>query len=45
MLLARRTEWSEDGAGLGQRMFATDAADYALMDVRTIEFGAEAGNG
>ena len=24
--------------GLGQRMLATDAADYALMDVRSVEF-------
>jgi type VI secretion system protein ImpE len=43
LLLARRTEWREDGVGLGQRMFATDAADYALMDVRSIEFNG--GNG
>jgi type VI secretion system protein ImpE len=35
--LARRTEW-QDGRGLGQRMFASDSADYPLMDVRTIEF-------
>lgn len=35
--LARRTEWSGE-RGLGQRMFASDAADYALMDVRTVEF-------
>jgi type VI secretion system protein ImpE len=37
--LARRTEWA-DGRGLGQRMFASEAADYALMDVRVIEFDA-----
>ncbi|MFT5532232.1 MAG: type VI secretion system protein ImpE [Candidatus Paceibacteria bacterium] len=37
--LARRTEWVGEGAGrgLGQRMFATEAADYALMDIRLIE--------
>jgi type VI secretion system protein ImpE len=35
--LARRTEW-QDGRGLGQRMFASDSADYPLMDVRTVEF-------
>ena len=35
--LARRTEW-EGERGLGQRMFASDTADYALMDVRSIEF-------
>jgi type VI secretion system protein ImpE len=43
LLLARRTEWAEAGpaAGnpLGQRMLATDAGEYALMDVRMIEFG------
>ncbi|MGV7210353.1 type VI secretion system accessory protein TagJ [Oxalobacteraceae bacterium A2-2] len=43
LLLARRTEWVVHGAGeagLGQRMFATDSADYALMDVRVIDFDA-----
>ncbi|MDB6050851.1 MAG: Type secretion system protein ImpE [Pseudomonas sp.] len=39
LLMARRTEWDEvTGHGLGQRMLATDAGDYPLMDVRTIEF-------
>lgn len=37
LLLARRTEWSEDGHGLGQRMLVTDAGEYALMDVHVIE--------
>lgn len=42
LLLARRTEWSEAGRGLGQRMLVTDAGEYPLMDVRSIEFdGAE----
>ena len=44
LLLARRTDWVEQGAagghGLGQRMLATDAGDYPLMDVRAIEFDA-----
>lgn len=42
--LARRTEWVGDGAGrgLGQRMFATDVADYALMDLRLIELDSPA---
>ena len=40
LLLARRTQWSQQGHGLGQRMLATDAGDYALMDVRVIEFDA-----
>ncbi len=35
--LARRTEWSEAGHGIGQRMLATDSTDLALMDVRVIE--------
>jgi type VI secretion system protein ImpE len=38
--LARRTEWSDQGGniqfGLGQRMFATDADDYPLMEVRDV---------
>lgn len=42
LLLARRTEWIEQGAasgqGLGQRMLVADSGDYALMDVRVIEF-------
>ena len=41
--LARRTEWQENGPwfiGLGQRMLATDAADFALMDIRRIEVRA-----
>lgn len=37
LLMARRTEWTARG-GLGQRMLATDEGDYALMDVRVIEF-------
>lgn len=47
LLLARRTEWVErgrmSGYGLGQRMLATDGGEYALMDVRTIEFDTPAG--
>jgi type VI secretion system protein ImpE len=42
--LARNTIWNEASEGifygLGQRILATDAAEYALMDVRTIQFGA-----
>jgi type VI secretion system protein ImpE len=44
LLMARRTEWAEDAAGsrgLGQRMLVTDCGDYALMDVRLIEFDAD----
>lgn len=39
--LARKTEWSACAAevylGLGQRLFATDAGEYPLLDVRSIE--------
>ena len=42
VLLARRTDWVDQEAGiqfgLGQRLFATDLDDYALMDTRTITF-------
>ncbi|HEX5420350.1 MAG TPA: type VI secretion system accessory protein TagJ [Gammaproteobacteria bacterium] len=40
--LARRTEWTELAAGLfvgrGQRMFATDAAEYPVMEIETLSF-------
>ena len=39
--MARRTEWQplggEQFAGLGQRLFATEAGEHALLDIRTIE--------
>ena len=41
LLLARGTDWVGQGdsqLGLGQRMFATDTADYALLDTRAIAF-------
>lgn len=42
LLMSRRTEWVEEGRqaghGLGQRMLITDTAEYALMDLRSIEF-------
>jgi type VI secretion system protein ImpE len=37
--LGRRTEWQEVAGvtvGLGQRMLATDAGEFALLDVRQI---------
>ena len=34
--LAQRTEWDEQAHGLGQRMLATDAGEYSLMDIREI---------
>lgn len=40
--MARKTEWIDQGGdvfhGLGQRMFSTDAGDYAIMDIRSIFF-------
>jgi type VI secretion system protein ImpE len=40
--LARRTEWQDCGhdefRGLGQRVFATDAGDFGLCDVRRIAY-------
>ena len=46
LLLARRTDWVAHGAdaqvGLGQRLLATDAADYALLDARAIRFTHDA---
>ncbi len=47
LALSRRTEWVERGdaddgwaLGLGQRMFATDQSEFALMDVRHMVLGA-----
>jgi type VI secretion system protein ImpE len=44
--LARKTDWVEHAtqafAGLGQRMLATDAGEYALMDIRRIDLDAVA---
>lgn len=43
LLMAARTEWREIGpdrfAGLGQRLLSTDRQEYALLDVKQIEFG------
>jgi len=45
--LARKTTWIETGpdtyVGEGQRLFATDAAEFAVMDVRSILFTGDAG--
>ncbi len=47
--LSRTTEWSELGqeqvAGLGQRVWISDQADHALLDVRRIKFSAESTQG
>lgn len=44
LTLARKTDWvamtDEVYAGRGQRMLATDADEYPLLDVRSIEFRA-----
>lgn len=49
LLLARRTDWVAHGdgvqVGLGQRLFATDSGDHALMDTRTIGFARADGAG
>ena len=43
LALAARTTWVEQSAdcfvGRGQRMFATDRAEYSLLDVRSMTFG------
>ncbi|MBK9574694.1 MAG: virulence protein SciE type [Rhodoferax sp.] len=45
--LARRTEWLEIGgdhvAGSGQRTWVTDSGDYALLDVRRVDFDGRPG--
>jgi type VI secretion system protein ImpE len=45
IVLARKTDWIELADGLqvgeGQRMLATDAGDYPLLDVRTITFNVD----
>jgi type VI secretion system protein ImpE len=42
VVLARKTEWIDLGddcfVGSGQRMLATDAGEYPLLDIRTISF-------
>jgi type VI secretion system protein ImpE len=44
--LARKTEWEEIAAGVfhgtGQRLWTTDAGDFALMDTRKIELAPQA---
>jgi type VI secretion system protein ImpE len=46
--LARKTTWQEGApdmfVGTGQRVLATDAGEYPLMDIRSIRFGAAAGD-
>jgi type VI secretion system protein ImpE len=43
--MARKTEWRQLGpntyVGSGQRLLATDATEYPLLDVERIEFAAE----
>lgn len=49
MLLARKTEWVEMAEGwfhgVGQRMFSTDQKEYALLDVRLLEFAPISADG
>lgn len=46
--LARSTEWADAGAetfvGYGQRLLATDGGDTALMDLRDLVIGDDAGD-
>lgn len=45
LALSSRTEWREQGdwyLGLGQRMFATDTNEIAVMDVRKLELNTTA---
>lgn len=46
--LSRRTDWRDLGnggfAGIGQRLFATDAGDTALMDLRRLSVGGGGGD-
>lgn len=43
-VMGRRTDWAEIGEGMfrgtGQKMLATDADDFPLLEVRTLEFEA-----
>jgi type VI secretion system protein ImpE len=41
LMLGRRTEWTAAGFPTGQRMLVSDAGEYALMDVRVVEFDAQ----
>ena len=41
--LARTTTWTDDGVGHGQRMFATDRNEYALLETRAIDLGTSTG--
>lgn len=47
LCLGRRTEWLEQGHetfhGLGQKVLATDAGEFALLDVRSLQFAPPAG--
>ncbi len=47
--MARRTEWSEPAGGLylglGQRVFATDEAEYALLETRRVMLDQPAAGG
>jgi type VI secretion system protein ImpE len=36
--LARATDWSAAGAGLGQRLFATDREEMGALDLRDVRF-------
>lgn len=39
--LARKTVWTDDGIGSGQRMLATDNNEYPLLEARSIVFASK----
>lgn len=45
LALSRKTEWQDCGddvfMGLGQKLWATDADEYPVMDIRTIQFNVD----
>jgi len=49
LMLSRKTEWIEASAetfcGRGQKMLATDAAEYGIMDIRQVSLETEAETG
>lgn len=42
--LARATDWTDQGAGLGQRMLVTDTLEMPLLELRTVTFDATDGS-
>jgi type VI secretion system protein ImpE len=36
--LARKTDWADDGIGLGQRLLATNETELPLLEIRSVKF-------